>query len=442
MLDSMKLASLGDDDQDGSSEFCNVCKKNRYLHNSDLRLVCVEPGCSNVMCMSCEYQKRCKSCKFQFLPFCASHYHRGKGEQNCNNCLGVFKFSALSLDDVDDEKIIEDMKQQTHQRVSLGELLPQKSFTEKTRKVISFNINGKSIVGNARRRKIIGEAFLAACQADIILLQDSSWKQSKILDHFNENHNVRQYLPVGTRCAAIAYDEKSFKMHAHADRGFDYTAFAPPAAYANMCFHNSGHNTAANKNAVLANIYYLLERATIIVLEEVDSENSIIVVASYHGPWKGVSATEAVGICKWLVSLIGWYASIYKCEYLLGGDFNIDITDCVDVMPTHNHDPRRTNHLDWIVPSCFGILHGGVNYSSLFPLPPHNSAVGADCCLLEPNDNHSLDDDIYWPWDEDRWLLLAQIIKREKTTVLWIAEDPESVFDHSPMHAFFSLKRR
>lgn len=437
------LGAFGDD-EDGA--FCELCSDEVSISTG--RFCCQEPACLNVVCLDCVSknidEKRCVSCHHLFLTFCSSHHCRKRGTQTCNSCLIHSKFSAMSMHGVSKDIIqgkIEDMKQQAHQHLSFEEALSQKSFTGATRKIVSFNINGSSAKGNVQRRKIVGEAFLAACKADIILLQDSPWSESKIMNHFNEDEAVRHYEVVGSKCAAIAFDTKTFQQHDHANRTTDYETFKPPEEYEDIEFYEIGHSVAAKDNRVLANIFYLLDRTTIMVLREIGTD-TLIVVASYHGPWSSVSETLAQQIRLWLESLVAWYGSTFKCEYILGGDFNIDISHCASVIPTHNHDPRRANNLDWIVVSSVGILLGEVNYSSLFPLPPHNGAIGADCCLLEPVQfpNFNSEIDTFWPWDENRWNLLAQILSREKKSVLWINESPPaSIFDHSPIHAFFSL---
>lgn len=104
------------------------------------------------------------------------------------------------------------------------------------------------------------------------------------------------------------------------------------------------------------------------------------------------------------------------------------------------------NDFDWIIPSSSGLFHDQVNYCAIFPLPPHNPnrCLASPHLLLPPviHANYDPEIKVFWPWDDGRYILLALLLEQAGFDMNWIHIAAEgNIFDHSPMYAYFQLKR-
>ena len=236
----------------------NAASKTCYSCQAKLTNADQEQKCFGFVCLECadkfDPSYRCLDCNKLFSFICYKHGTRAVS-QRCNTCVGLMEYSAL--DKVYDwGNTISEIKRQSHGRVSLQDSLSSKS-TKGLLKVVSFNVNGSTkkhaygAVGNLQRRKLVGEAFVTACQGDVILLQDSPWEPTHIMLHFNTPH---QYNVVGSKCAAVAFDKNKFDLLQVLDRTKDFSTFTIPADYQHADFAEIGHRNAANGNTPLANI--------------------------------------------------------------------------------------------------------------------------------------------------------------------------------------------
>lgn len=346
------------------------------------------------------------------------------------------------------------MKRQSGQMQDLGRALSRSSLsTAVERVVVSMNINGSnSGTGDSDRRKVIGEAFLASCQADVILIQESPWTSKNIAKHFGDErgfemdaHQMKKvydcYECTNLKDASILVDRNTFNVEWQLTRASDFSSFVP-SRNSGISFGSLPHLVSANYVTITANIYFLLERATFLRLRDIET-GRVLVVCSYHGPYKVDDATSSA-CADWIFQLTAWFAQ--GENYVVGGDFNIDIEQklpTLPVLPTHHHHPSRPNHYDWIVPSHCTLFNGPVVFVNLFPLPPCNISDGI--CELPPFD--VLDDegniiDHFDPWAEKRWMMLQHILKRNRQPAAFLNEvGYEKIFDHSPMRVIILLRR-
>jgi hypothetical protein len=339
----------------------------------------------------------------------------------------VKSFSSLSL--TDDSKL-KGVKEEISKKLTLCQGLVARSFNRPHATLVSMNINGstagkQSSAGNPARRRIIGESFLAACQADIVLFQDSNWKPDKVIVHFNAIFTSRRYAAIGERCAFVVFDQCKYKQVAVPTAGL-FSAKNLKQKIAAQHFDLRDPRYALRSRGtpaqlVLSAINYTLERLTMVLLQEITTDRRII-VCSYHGPYR-CTELHTIACASWAYALVIDWARQCNCQFIIGGDFNADVEDLAPVLPTHNHDPRRPNLYDWILPSSPTVLLGQVNYCAIFPLPLANPIVDGEFTLLPPvvaADDSEIE--VFYPWEEERWVLLDLILGREHQTIEWLME--------------------
>lgn len=314
---------------------------------------CDNRECIKCVCYYCHWsgEEYCKvdDCHLRFRFLCSEHHDIEYDGELCSSCFipGIANmFAGLRLSDPSDAVL--DLKKGMKQKYFPTDALKFNTHDASMKlRVVSFNINGKSPVAG---RKIVGDAFLSCCRADVVLLQDSTWIPSKVMGHFGqtdeEQHYTRYTVAGESKEASVAFDQDKFELAYHLKEPHYYASLRSQHAEMGQLIMK-----VTRSDAFYRDLADMLSRICIVALRCKKNFRKMFIATSYHGMYKNANETYKRTAIKWVFAMSG----LFNLPFIVGGDFNYDLNNIPAymglLMPTHIHDPRRPNWFDWIVPS-------------------------------------------------------------------------------------------